>query len=128
MQENKKRLLSFTGRLFYNLGKICSNFKLFIGEHERTIEIIFLTIFFLLQGFLALYLRNPYVTLIVIIFLFFLALERIFVHIWLDYERLQLKEEEDKLGKDYYELRNISYLEQAKLKNEINNLKNKLKH
>jgi len=120
--------MSLVGKFLYNFErKICYNLRKFIGKHERTIEILFLILFFSLQGLLAFYVFNPIVTLVVIIFLFFLALERIFVHIWLDYEREQLKLTEDKLRENYRKLRTLAYQEVFKLHKEVNQLKDKLR-
>lgn len=120
--------MSIIGRIFYNFeNKVCLNFKTFVGKHEKTVEIMFLIIYFLLQGILAFYISNPIVTLIIIIFLLFLALERIFVHIWLEYEREKL----DIIGKEskeqYDELKFNAYREINSLKRDNYLLKEKLK-
>lgn len=38
-----KRDVSIIGRVLYNLEtEVCNNFELFIGRHEKTIEVLFL--------------------------------------------------------------------------------------
>lgn len=61
----------------------------------------------LLQIILAFYVHSVLVTLIIISFLFFLALERIFVHIWLDYERKRLKNREELIKKEIHNYRQL---------------------
>ena len=128
MQKNQRKKLSIMRRKFHTFEKnVCQNLKIFIGKHERTVEIIFLIIFFVLQGILAFYSLDKYITLIVIIFLFFLALERIFVHIWLEYEREQLNKIREKSKEKYDELRFNAYHEINKLHKTNLKLKEKIK-
>jgi len=109
--------ISFIGDILYKIETIfCRNFKLFIGKHEKTMQVLFLMIYIALQMILALCIINPLVTVIIIAFLFFLALERIFVYIWLDYERNKLKFKEEELRKQYSKLRALAFEEITKLK------------
>lgn len=126
MQRDRKIKLSILGHIFNYIDKyFCHNLREFIGRRERTVEIIFLIIFFLLQGILAILVQNRFVTILIIIFLFFLALERIFIHIWLEYKREKLSNTEKKSKEKYEELRFSAYHEINKLQKE--NLKEKYK-
>lgn len=45
-------MVSLLGRFLINFeNKVCSNIRIFIGRHEKTIEVLFLTLFFFLQVF-----------------------------------------------------------------------------
>lgn len=113
--------LSFTGRFLFNFeNQICKNFKLFIGKHEKTVEIAFLVIYVIIQIILAIIVLNAIVAILIISFLFFLALERIFVHIWLDYERELLKKKEDEIKNNFYNFRNFANKEIYNLKSKLN--------
>ena len=119
---------SLIGKILYNFEKnICHNLKLFIGKHERTTEIIFLLLYILLQCLLALVILEQIVTLIIICFLFLLALERIFVHIGLDYRKEQLENREEISKEKYEELRFTCYNKINYLKGEIIKLNERLK-
>jgi len=107
--------------------KICKNIRIFIGRNEKTIEIFFLILFFVLQGILAFYVSDPIVTLIIIIFLLFLSLERIFTHIWLEYDREQLARREDKSKENYSKFKDNTYQHISYLTNEIVRLEERLK-
>ncbi|MBT4135337.1 hypothetical protein HOD75_00775 [archaeon] len=104
--------ISLIGRLLYNFENIiCKNFRKFIGNHEKTIEVLFLITYVTLQLILLYFLPKTIIASIVIIFLFLLTLERITVHIWLDEERKKIKRETEKLRKDYAELKDLAYQE-----------------
>jgi len=122
-----KDISKFGYLLYYIEFKLCKNIKRFIGRNEKFIEVLFLVIFFILQGFLAYYSFNIIVTFIVIVFLFFLALERIFIHIWLDYDREVLKGIEKTSKEKYDELRFNAYEEMSFLNSQLVILENKLR-
>jgi len=116
--------LSLIGRIFHNFEmKLSRNCRLFIGKHEKTIEIIFLIIYFSLQALLVFLVRETIVALIVITFLLFLSFERIFLHIWLDYKKEQIKRTEDIITDDFINLRMLNNTEISRLNKEIEILK-----
>lgn len=119
MGENVK---SYSGRIFCYFDLICHNFKIFVGKHEKTFEIIFLLFYIILQVIIGFIVINPWITMIIILFLFLLALERIIVHIWLDYERKQLKLKEEELKARYKQLEDLAYSEVTKLKEKCKRL------
>jgi hypothetical protein len=107
-QEIKKlnRKLTPVGELFFRIEVLLYNIRTFIGRHEKTFEIIFLFIYVLLQLWLAYSFPKSVVTIIVIIFLFFLSIERIFVRISSDYKikKLDNKEKRTKLIQNKWRL------------------------
>lgn len=123
-----KNKTSLFGRFLHHLEKsICNNLNKFIGRHEKVIEVFFLMLFILLQIGLAIHSKSRIVTCIIIIFLFLLALERISVHVWLDYERKGLAKREEKIKNKAKSLRLFHIHERSKLIDEINKLKLKAK-
>jgi len=80
-----------------------------------------------LQGILDLYIFDRIVTLIIIIFLLFLSLERIFTHIWLEYDREQLAKREEASKKNYSEFKDNTYSHISYLTNEIVRLEERIK-
>jgi len=120
--------ISWLGYLLYNFEtKVCKNIKHFIGRNEKTIEIAFVIIFFVLQGILAFYVFNLVVTLIIITFLLFLALERISIHIWLEYQNELIKRKDERSTEAYTKFKDNAYQHRNYLTNEIVRLEERLK-
>ena len=129
LKKEKIKELSRFGCFLYNLEfKFCKNIRIFIGRNEKTIEIIFIFLFFTLQGLLAFYVFNLSVTFMIILFLLLLSLKRICIHIWLDYERESIKRAEDKSKEIYDNLRFNAYQEITYLSNELTRLDERLKN
>jgi len=102
--------ISILGRILYNIDyKICYNIKKFTGRHEKTLEIIFLSLYVLLQIILGFIATNQAVTLIIILFLFFLGLERIFLHVRIDYEREKIEKLKEELKNEFENLKQAFY-------------------
>lgn len=104
MQEtNKKRELSFVGKVFYNLEmKFCHNLKCFLIRHDNSIDVLFLLIYSLLQFFLIIIISEIIVGVFIILFMFFISLERIF----LKFKSNQAQIEKNIAEKNYYRLKN----------------------
>lgn len=82
--------MSFIGRMLFFFDKyIYLNFKLFLKKHDSSIELIFLTIYALLQGMLAWFIKDVIISIFIVLFLFFLSLERICIRF-----KAQLQKEE----------------------------------
>ncbi len=110
----------------YNFEKIiCNNFEKFVGNNEKIIEIFFMIIYFSLQASLIYIIQNQIITIIVLIFLFFLFLERISFRVRLDHERKELNKKKRNINffKNKTEL--FYQTEIYKLRKEIKKLKNK---
>ncbi|MBT4376501.1 hypothetical protein HOD29_03955 [archaeon] len=112
-------MTSLTGKFLNNFEKIiCYNSRKFIGNHEKTLEILFLSIYVTLQLILISFFPKTEITIIVITFLFFLSLERILVHIWMQEEKKKFELKEEKIKQKVTKLR-MHYTK------EINKLKKK---
>jgi hypothetical protein len=100
--------ISLSGRFFFNLDRICTNFKLFIRRHTNTTDIIFLMLYVLLQILLVLSISlfgteniGFIISLFVILFLFLVSLERIV----LQFRFKQAQEDKDEIQRQYFELK-----------------------
>jgi len=70
--------MSIIGKFFYSIDRyVYHNIKQFLKTHENSLEIIFLGIYVLLQLFLAFFVKGTVISIFIILFLFFLSLERI---------------------------------------------------
>lgn len=70
--------MSITGRILYNIEmKFCHNFKLFLRRHDTSMEVLFLLIYVVLQGFLIYIVQKPIIGVFILLFLFFISFERI---------------------------------------------------
>lgn len=118
-------MVSLFGRFLINLDVFCHNLKIFIGIHEKTFEILFLISYIILQLILVFCFPDVKVSILVILLLFFLSLERIFSHIWLENESKKLKLKEKILDDKYNELLFYAREEIARLKNQIKRFKDK---
>ncbi|MAG07195.1 hypothetical protein CMI46_00045 [Candidatus Pacearchaeota archaeon] len=118
--------LSPIGKLCYNFEKqISHNLRYFIGNHEKTVEIFFLSIYFSLQIFLLFLVREIIVAVFIIVFLFFLSLERISVYVWLQVEREKIEKKEISIKNKTNSLRLFHLRNRKKLIRKINKLQKK---
>lgn len=125
INDKTKKEVSVFGRFLYFLEyKICKNVGIFIGNNERFIEILFTSLFVLLQIWLTYSLMNPFVTCLVIIFLFLLALERVSFHILHDYKTKMAEEKEERINKKINFLRLLHMKERKELLEKINKFNN----
>ncbi len=118
-------MATLIGKIFNYIEKaICNNLRNFVGKHEQTTNILFLITYIILQLILVYCFPKPIVTLIVILFLFFLSLERIILRIWLDEEKRRYDLKEQKIKEKISILRNFYTNERTKLIQKIEKLKN----
>lgn len=117
--------ISFMGRFFYNLEKlILHNFKLFSTNNERAMEVFFLSVYIGLQLILVLFVAKTIVSVIIIVFLFFLSLERVMMYMRIDLERKRLENQENLIKEKFEKLRFSDEKEIKRLRKLIDEISN----
>lgn len=91
INDNTKRRVSLFGNFLYGFELFfLKNIRNFIGRNEKMIEISFLIMYFVIQGYLAFRIQEVKITIIIMILLLALSIERISIYIWKDYEKEKL--------------------------------------
>lgn len=125
MQEEQtyqlQKNISLFGRFLCCCDRQMSNAKLYIKRHSISIEICFLLIYTLLNLILVYFVRTQVISIFIIIFLFFLGLERLIIHLKLnmDKELLERREEQIKEQSDSYTRNFNEIIKKLEKKNNI---------
>jgi Na+/alanine symporter len=109
-------MVSNFGKQLFRMEKFFKNIKIFISRNQKLVEISFLFIYAILQIIIALRVKDIIVTLMVIIVLTSLMIERIFVQIGTEYEKRNLQDKLDFMKKEYDEKSMEYFKELYKLK------------
>jgi len=110
---------SLFGRFLRYLDGHLHNIKLFIKRHDNSIEVIFLMIYVFLNICLVLSIVDKKVSLFVVGLLFFIALERVIVHLKMRADKEDLNKREEVMKDKLREYDGIFY----KIKNERDKFK-----
>jgi len=108
--ESKNKILSdnpsFFGKKLYCIDRRCHNLRFYIKRHDTSVSIIFLLAYAILNILIVQKESNVYVSILVILMLTVIALERalIYLKMKLDRENLQKKEKEMKFDKEEYDV------------------------
>jgi hypothetical protein len=99
---------SFLGLIFYGFDKIMHNLKLYIKRHSISIEILFLLIYTAINLGLVYFIKDRIISVFIIIFLFFLGLERLIIHLKSKMDKESLEKQMERIKDDW-----SSYIEDS---------------
>lgn len=102
-KETKKKV-SWFGNTLHHVELRCKNIRIFIGSRDNALEVIFLMIYVLLQFGLVILISNLIVSIFVLLFLFFLSLERIAMHLKIELEKDKLTRKEEEINENSYKM------------------------
>ncbi len=119
--------ITIIGRVFYNFEHIiCNNLKLYLLRHEKSVEILFLFFYIIIQGFLLWITENKYIGLFILLFLFLISIEKSLMHLRFELVKNKINRKEEKTKSAFKTHRNISRYHITQLRKENKLLKNKL--
>lgn len=94
---------SFSGRLFYCMDKLSHNIKLFIKRHYNSTEIIFITIYLIIQLSLIIWVKQIAVAIMILFLTFIMSIERVV----LKFRSRQAEIKSSNLEKNYFRLKEL---------------------
>jgi len=130
MLNNTNQLLkinsSFSGIFLYKLDRCMHNAKIYIKRHSISIEILFLLIYTGINLTLVYFIKDRIISVFIILFLFFLGLERLIIHLKSKMEKEEIEKKEEQIKENFSSY--IADLEKSadELENENNILKRKI--
>lgn len=130
MLEDSKQLLaknsSFLGRYLYKLDRGMHNIKFYIRRHSISIEILFLLIYSGINLALVYFIKDRIISVFIIIFLFFLGLERLIIHLKSRIDKEALEKQMEKIKDEWSSYITESEVLMDELERENNVLKRKI--
>jgi len=108
---------SSLGKCLYCFDRRAHNIRFYIKRHINSITVMFLLIYTILNIILAVIINSLWVSILIIVFLFFLGIERIILHLKLEIDKATMEKQENEINKKIinYELglqNYISFLEE----------------